>query len=277
MTRIVTVTNGQSIAVNPIETIGIADPYTVQSTGFLNTKQAYIFTILGNRTAFVDTTNLHDVCEFLTNGAGQQRFTPVTTSDALELVSTSANDTLLGTGTRKVRITYLNSLGELVESPDINMNGTTAVATGITATAIQWMETADGGSLEVSAGTINLRKTGTPTTIYEQIVANGNKSQSARFTVPVGYTGYLLDWNVAALVATMDVRLRATTKTLTRDNNPRYLFQERIFLSIGQNYSGNLNYLKYKAGATIKVSAIPGATNGTPRCDASFTILIVAD
>jgi hypothetical protein len=139
------------------------------------------------------------------------------------------------------------------------------------------MESVDGGSLEVSAGTINLRKTGTPTTIYEQIVANGNKSQSARFTVPVGYTGYVLDWSAAAIIATMDTKLRATTKTLTRDNNTRYLFQERIFLAIGQNYTSNLNYLKYKAGSTIKVSAIPGATAGNPKCDASFTILIVAD
>lgn len=275
MTKIVTITNGQQIAINPIETIGIADLYNIQSTRFLNGKIAYIFTILGNRTTFVDTTNLHDICEFLLGTAGQQKYTPVTTSDALELVSTSANDTALGTGTRKVRITYLDSVGNLVESPDITMNGTTPVATGITATAIQWMEAVDGGSLDVSAGNITLRKTGTPTTIYEQITANGNKSMSARFTVPIGYTGYVLDWSVASIAQTMDTRLRATTKTLTRENNTKFLFQERVFLAIGQNFTSDLNYLIFKAGATIKISAIPGSTAGNPRCDASFTILIV--
>lgn len=275
MTKIVTITNGQQIAINPIETIGIADDYNIQASNFLNGKRAYIYDILGNRTAFIDTTNLHDICEFLTTTAGQQRFTPVTTADVLELVSTSANDTLLGTGTRKVRITYLDSIGTMIESPDISLNGTTPVATGITATAIQWMEVTDGGSLEVSAGTITLRKTGTPTTVYEQISTNGNKSLSARFTIPTGYTGYLIRWEAAAIGQSMDTRLRATVKSFTRELNSRYLFQERIFLASGQNFDSDLHYLKYPAGSTIKISAIPGATGGTPRCDASFTILIV--
>jgi hypothetical protein len=272
MTKVLTIAGGQQIAINPIETIG---SYSIQSSNLLNDKTAYIFNILGNRTAFVDTSILHDICEFLTGAAGQQRFIPVTTSDALEIVSTSANDTLLGTGTRKVRITYINSLGDMVESPDISLNGTTAVATGITATAIQWMEATDGGSSEVSAGNITLRKTGTPTTIYEQITANGNKSLSSRFTIPVGYKGYLLSYDASAIVGTMDLRIRANTRTFNRENNSRYLFQERIFLSIGQNFSNDLTYLKFPAGTTIKVSAISGSTNAGTRCDVSFQILIV--
>jgi hypothetical protein len=272
MTRVLTIAGGQQIAINPIETIG---SYSIQSSNLLNDKTAYLFNILGNRAAFVDTVNLHDICEFLTGAAGQQRFTPVTTSDVLEVVSTSANDTLLGTGTRKVRIVYINSLGDMVESPEISLNGTTAVPTGITATSIQWMEATDGGSLEVSAGNINLRKTGTPTTIYEQIAINGNKSLSARFTIPVGYTGYLLSYHAAAIVGTMDLRIRANTRTLNRENNSRYLFQERILLSIGQNFSNRLNYLKFLAGTTIKVSSISGSTNAATRCDVSLQILIV--
>lgn len=272
MTRVLTIAGGQQIAINPIETIG---SYSIQSSNLLNDKTAYIFNILGNRTAFVNTSSFHDICEFLGNGAGQQTFIPVTTSDVLELVSTSANDTLLGTGTRKVRITYLNSLGDMVESPEIELAGLTPVPTNITATAIQWMEATDGGSGEVSAGNIILRKTGTPTTIYEQITANGNKSLSSRFTIPVGYTGYLLSYNAAAIVGTMDLRIRAKTRTFTRENNSRYLFQERIFLAVNQNFSQQINHLKYSAGTTIKISAISGSTNAGTRCDASFQILIV--
>lgn len=248
-------------------------PYAVQSSNLINGKEAYLFTVLGNRTSFANSTGFHDLCEFLSSDLV---YAQVTTSTNLEIVSTSANDTSAGTGTRSVKVVYLNNSGILTESPAINLNGTTPVSAGFTASAILWMESASGGSSQTSAGNITLRNVATPTIIYEQITAGGNKSLSGRFTVPSDCTAYLVDYDLAAINQTMDIRLRATVDSLTRINNvDRFLFQTRKFLASGQNIAQDGRYLRYGAGSQIKVSAIPGATTGNPRCDANFSLLVI--
>ncbi len=266
--------NPLDIVVNNDQTELLSDLlYHAQSRNLINGKYAQAFNILGNRTTFANTTGFHDLCEFLTTDLV---FTPVTTSSALEIVSTNANDTAAGTGTRSVKITYLNNSGLLVESPAITLNGTTPVPVGFSASAILWMEAWEGGTGTVSAGNITLRNSATPTIIYEQITAGGNKSLSGRFTVPSNCTAYLLDYDFAAIAQTMDIRLRATVDSYTRqNNNGRYLFQTRKFLAASQNIAQDGRLLKFGAGSTIKVSAIPGATTGNPRCDANFGILLV--
>jgi hypothetical protein len=249
--------------------------HEIQSTGLIEGKTAFLFQILGRRSNWADAATMHDLCEFLTTTAGQQTFIPVTTADQLDIVSTSANDTSAGTGTRTVEVTYLDASGN-IQITTVTLNGTTAVPlTGIAATAILWMEAVTGGALEVSQGTISLRKVGAPTTIYEQIVAGGNKSMSGRFRVPTGYTAYLVAWDGFAINQTMDIRLRATVKTLDRTVSTRYVFQDNMFLATSSNSTRPMPFLKYPAGATIKISAQAGATGGTPRCDASFTVIII--
>lgn len=249
--------------------------HEIQSTGAIEGKTAYVWHILGRRNAFVDATTMHDVCEFLTATAGQQTFVPVTTADQLEIVSTSANDSIAGTGTRTVDVTYLNA-SENIQTTTVTLNGTTAVPlTGINASAILWMEAATGGVLEVSQGTINLRKVGAPTTIYEQIVAGGNKSMSARVKVPAGYTAYMITFDGFAINQSMDIRIRATVKTLTRALSTRYTFQDNMFLATNGNSTRQMPFLKFPPGASIKISAQAGATGGTPRCDASFTLILI--
>jgi hypothetical protein len=75
----------------------------------------------------------------------------------------------------------------------------------------------------------------------------------------------------------MDTRLRATVRTSDRTLIDRYLFQANAFLAAGERHSENLPGLKFPAGSRIKVSAIPGATTGSPRFDSSFSLIILAD
>lgn len=77
----------------------------------------------------------------------------------MEVVSSNANDSSAGTGTRTVRLTYYDGSmnGPLTE--DITLNGTTAVATAATNIRfIEKMETLTVGSNGTNVGTISLRE-----------------------------------------------------------------------------------------------------------------------
>lgn len=216
------------------------------------------------RNTFINTTAYHDFCEFLTSAAGQEKFTPVTTSDSLELVSTSANDTSNGTGTRTVGIIYLNALGDWSEIT-ITLNGLTPVPVPIVASAINAMYAKTGGNLSVSAGDIFLRNSATPTTIYEQIASNGNMSQSGRFTVPNGYRLLVHNISVSAQGQAIEIKVRANNSPFDGSTLDRFLFKKSVKLAAGDSENLFFHNFSLNAGQTIKVSGIVDATSGTPR------------
>lgn len=171
---------------------------------------------------------------------------------------------------------YLDGSGTLVESAAINLNGTTPVAAGFTATGIEWMEATDGGSSEISAGNIVLRVVSGAVEI-EQITAGGNKSLSGRAYVPTGFSGYIPFWSASAINNDQDVRLRAKVHTLDRTANTRYLFLDVMYVPNNTSNNANLPWIKFPAGANIKVSTISAGTGATIRCDVSFVLVLVAD
>lgn len=245
----------------------------IELTGTYRGRQSYLWRILGNRTQFTNTTDFQDICEFL--DANTNTFTPVTSIDVLEVVSSNVNDSSGGTGTRKVKITYLDIDGFLVESPEISLNGIVPVPVNFFASAILWMEATDGGSGEVSSGNISLRRV-VIGTIFERIALGGNKSLSGRIRIPKGFTGYLLNWNASAVSQGFDVRLRATVTTLGRTLSTRFLFQDRIYLAAGDSGDENLDLMKFPEMSRIKVSGIPTNTIN-PRCDVGFSIILIAN
>lgn len=91
--------------------------------------------------------NIGDGVAGLSAGAGE----------ALEVVSSSANDAAAGTGARTVTIIYLNPSGAVL-SETVTLNGTSAVATVATNIwRILDMWCASFGSGGTNAGTITLR------------------------------------------------------------------------------------------------------------------------
>jgi hypothetical protein len=112
----------------------------------------------------------------------------------------------------------------------------------------------------------------------ELITAGGNRSMSAHFTVPVGYKGYLFDWDCSAVgSATQDPRLRVTCDTLTRSLTNVWIFQDNTFLSAGSYMNLELPYLQVPALGRVKVSTVSSATSNQNRIDAGFSLAIVAD
>lgn len=75
----------------------------------------------------------------------------------------------------------------------------------------------------------------------------------------------------------MDTRLRADVfsddRTISSDS---YHFIDRMFLSSGTSGTSTLHWLKFPEGATLKISAIPGAAAAGNRVDVDFTVVLVA-
>lgn len=172
---------------------------------------------------------------------------------------------------------YLDGAGTITESAAITLNGTTPVAAGFTATAVEWMEVFSVGSGEVSVGNIRLRIVAGAVEV-EQVTAGGNRSQSARFTVPLGYSAYLPSWRGSAINNDQDMRLRADLDSFDRSLVLSvYHFQDQLYIPLNQTQQNDLPMLKIPAGATVKVSTLSAGIAATVRADTSFSIVLIKD
>ena len=217
--------------------------HACSTTGKYLSRACSVFNIIGRRAGFTSTSVLNDVKEFANSTAA----IPVITSN------------------------------NLVESAAITLNGTAAVAAGFTANEILWMETTAVGSEAVAVGNIRLRVV-TGSIEIEQISIGGNKSLSARFRVPTGYTGYLINWDGAAVNNDQDLRLRAEVASLNRALTAGiYHFQSGAYIPSNNAHFTILPYLKVPALCRIKVSTFSAGVAGTVRAETSFTIVIIAD
>lgn len=252
-----------------VNTLDLAE--SIILTGKFKGRNAWVFSILGSRTTFVDATTLHDINPF----SASYLFNNFSSSDSLEIVSSSVNDTSAGTGTRTIRITYLDGSG-LLANKTVTMNGTTPVSafTANQANHILWLESITGGTSEVSAGNIDLRITGAGT-IIERIVAGGNRSESCLWKTPSNCTAYIKEDFYSILNQNGVFKLRIQTSQTTGLFVDRYLFKGEIALSQQSSIQLRNPMRICPAGAKAKISVIPSATGGTPKAMASFTVICI--
>ena len=115
--------------------------------------------------------------------------------------STSANDTAAGTGLRTLRIDGITT-GNAEVSETITLNGQTGVLTSNVYTSIQYMDGLTAGASEKNAGDIYVGTgtitAGVPATAFGQILAGQNQSLMGYYTVPAGYSGYLLAGSISS-------------------------------------------------------------------------------
>jgi hypothetical protein len=115
--------------------------------------------------------------------------------------SSSASDTSAGVGARTVYILGINSTGGEV-SEIVTLNGQTAVNTTHTYTEIQSCQVMSVGSTGHNVGNISIGtgtiSSGVPANIYGHILATENKSLIGHYTVPSGYTGYLISGSMSS-------------------------------------------------------------------------------
>jgi hypothetical protein len=113
----------------------------------------------------------------------------------MKISSSSADDAAAGTGARTIAIFGLDAnYNEINET--VTLNGQTAVNTTNSFLRIFRMYVVTAGSGATAAGTIyagtGTVTSGVPATIYGMITLTANQAQMAFWTVPAGYTLYLM-------------------------------------------------------------------------------------
>jgi len=118
---------------------------------------------------------------------------------AMEIISTSVNDTAAGSGARTVIVTGIDASGN-VKTETVSMNGTTAVALSGTWLRMYGAECiTQGTSAQVgvsNAGVITVRTAGAGAVHATMPIAKG-AALTASFPVPLGKVGHLHHVNVS--------------------------------------------------------------------------------
>lgn len=113
----------------------------------------------------------------------------------ISVSSSNANDTAAGTGARTVLLSGLDgNYNEIRET--VTLNGQTAVTTSlsyirITSGRVMTAGSSNGalGDIYFGTGTVTA---GVPATVYNLIKYDYNTTITAHYTIPAGYTGYLM-------------------------------------------------------------------------------------
>lgn len=242
-----------------------ADYYLQVAQGQIHGAKQYV--ISGYKVG-VSTTVLDDLSQIsgtttLPNPNGIQ----------LAVSSSSASDTLAGTGIRRVTIYYLDT-DYKEKTEGVTLNGTTPVNTSATnIQRVQWMHALEVGSNNVAVGNISLKNTA-GTTTYEVIATGGNMSLTAHFTIPANKTGYILGWNASGVTKALTIRLRATVRKYDRKLIPGvFIFQDVVILNNSTGpYIRFPSPLACPAKTDIKVSALADVSGGD--AITSFTVLL---
>lgn len=117
----------------------------------------------------------------------------------MSVSSSSVNDTAAGTGARTVFVAGLDAnYNEISET--VTLNGQTPVLTSALFLRINRASVVSAGSGETAAGDIyvgtGVVPAGVPATVYARIRLGDNQTLMAVWTVPSGYTGYILKGNI---------------------------------------------------------------------------------
>jgi len=178
-----------------------------------------------------------DAAEDVWNGGGLYTGFPIGAATTFTTVSTDANDTAAGTGTRTWRWYYLDADLNAFDADgeflyfDVTMAGLTPVASTVTGKRIWRGHALTGGSGLANAGAISVYATGTPATIFAVAPIGKNQTALSNFTIPTGYTGYMLSYSADMLDNTTNravLSIRQSDQTgLVRLRQPFSITTER--------------------------------------------------
>lgn len=168
---------------------------------------------------------------------------PPDAGEQMQIVSTSASDTLTGIGSQIVKIHYIDASGNDSEE-HLNMNGATPVLTVATNIRfVQHMHVMQSGTNLLSVGTITISKAGAASTIYTQILLGTNESLNTARMIPVGKVCLMDSFNASGGAAaggkSADIRLRITE--VDGKTYPRLFHFKDNFLAFNSGTSRKYN------------------------------------
>lgn len=190
-------------------------------------------------------------------------------ASVLKVSSSSTADTSAGTGARTVELSGLDTNYDEI-SETVTLNGQTAVNTTNEFLRINRMVVRSAGSGGQNAGVIyagtGTVTTGVPANKYATIAIGDNQTVMALWTVPRGYTAYLLQTDIT--VATTQNNKYCTVHLVSRPNGEVFQIKDKFVKaesSVHQAYTIPLNFeektdievraIGDSAGADIAISA----------------------
>ena len=179
--------------VSSISRVGTSEPFELQVARGQIAWHKSLF-------KFGNNTTVGDSLETIWAEGGLYSY--LTAATVLKVSSSSTDDTSAGTGARTVQLYGLdgdyNEINELV-----TLNGQTAVNTTQSFLRINRMVVRSAGSGGANAGVIyagtGTVTTGVPANVYASVngVTGSNQSLMALWTVPAGYTAYILQYDIS--------------------------------------------------------------------------------
>ena len=201
-----------------------------------------------------------------------------TSATQMTVSSSSVDDTAAGTGARTVRIEGLDAdYNEISE--DIILNGQTPVTTvnsylrinrGIVLTAGSGEKNA--GIIRAGTGTVT---SGVPANVFLSIDGDGdNQTLMCLWTVPAGYTAFLVQTNVSTGNSSNTPALLRTT-IVARPHGGVFNTQERITLKDGNQLQAYNFPLRFTEKTDLEVRAQSTSGSVTFDCSASIEFIYI--
>jgi len=200
-------------------------------------------------------------------------------ASVLKVSSSSANDTSAGTGARTVELFGLdgdyNEINEVV-----TLNGQTAVNSTQSYLRINRMIVRSAGSGGSNAGIIyagtGTVTTGVPANIYATINGDGtNQTLMALWTVPAGYTGYLMQYDVSN-GTTSNTPAVCKLTLVARPLGEVFQSKDVKSLTTGMHIENTLIVpVKFAEKTDIEVRAVSSSASVTFDISAAFEIIYI--
>ena len=180
-----------------------------------------------------------------------------TSADTLDIASSSALDTIAGTGARALRIEGLDA-NRLEITEDIALDGTSTVVTALSYIRVNSVAVITGGSTGENQGTISVNHTTSGDLLSEIIISSTGQGQNRAFntiqSIPLGKTALL------ALIVVSITRRAGTTGVKEGE------IQIRVRPLGGVFAPGNITGIRNDGTTSIQVpldypAAIPGGSD----------------
>jgi len=192
------------------------------------------------------------------------------TAVTVDVVSDDTNDDVAGTGARTLKIQGLDDSYNLAEET-VDMDGTTTVTTTQEFLRVFRMSVETAGTSGNNVGNISVTYTG-GSDVAATISAGNGQTLMTLYTIPAGYTGYLLSINISS-----GKDQEMNFKFIQRDNSvANAAFQTKQFLDVrgGQTtvIFNAINVIPEKSDIYVS-----GKGSSTSSASASFDLLLVQD
>lgn len=204
---------------------------------------------------------------------------------SLEIVSSSALDTINGTGARTVEVYGIDENWDAIAF-DVPLNGTTPVVLPQAMRRIYRMHVQTTGSYATLSagshvGTITLRPQGGGGATYANIVVeNGfplGASEIGCFTIPRGHTGFIVDTRVvmeAAKICDVALFYRKEADIITAPYSPMFVVDTIHDISNLQITSSPSSYSR-KFAEKSDIGFLVSTVSGSAKASVTYSVLLL--